>query len=119
MGLLAFISTRFGTVIKGKYQGCKFALGSDKKGMTATFNQFLFIKGFKELARVHVVEVAEHEEISDSPSELVLKLTWKDDTYSIIKLPRLDSQGKPWVNDRVGMVQRSLEILDEIREEDN
>ena len=113
MGLMAFIATKYGRVTRGEYAGCGMGLGNDsgkKFEVNPVMNQLLFIKGFKELARVSVKEIAGYNIVSDNIRETTVDINWKDGKKSTVVLPKLDAQGQPWRNDRVGQVLRALDL---------
>ena len=119
MGLMSFIATRFGTVIRGKYVGCKFGIGSSKKGISTLPNQFLFIKGFKEIARIYAFKVEEYTICSDDMQKMVVEVKWEDGESSVISLPKLDSQGQPWQHDRVKLITDMLKAGVDVHAEDS
>lgn len=110
MGLLALITAKFGTVTDGKYKGCKFAVGIDNNKLTKDFNQFLFIKGFNEIARIYVWKVVKHEELSEDSSGVVFKFTWEDGTSSIILMSHEQGQSRI---DKIKMIRDCLKRVDE------
>ena len=113
MGLMAFLATKYGKVTRGEYAGCGMGLGNDsgkKIEVNPVMNQLLFIKGFKEVARVSVKDIANFNITADNIRETTVDINWKNGKKSTVVLPKLDSQGKPWVNDRVNQVLRALDL---------
>ena len=97
-GLVAMLATKYGTVTGGKYKGTSLALGSDtdkKIAVNATFNQLLFIKGTKELARVYTKEVSRYEIVTDTRVSATVKLVWTSGEESILVVPKYDNKGQP------------------------
>ncbi len=104
---LNLISTKYGTVTSGKYKGCSMGLGNDgnkKIEVNATCDQMLFIKGFKEVARVKVSTVKKYRIVSQTARATVITVVYDNGENSTITLPAVDANGKPWNNDRVGLV---------------
>lgn len=113
MGLLTLLATKYGRVTRGEYAGCGMGLGTDstkKVQVNPVANQLLFIKGFKEVARISVKEIANFNIVADNVRETTVDINWKNGKKSTVVLPKLDSQGKPWVNDRVGQVLKALDL---------
>ena len=108
MGIMSFLATKYGTVIDGKYKGCKFALGVDNNNITTNLNQFLFIKGFNEIARIYFWNLVEHEQLSEDNSGIELKFTWEDNTSSIIYMYR-GEKGQ----ERIDKIRKILKWVDD------
>lgn len=105
MGLMAFLTTKYGKVTRGEYAGCGMGLGNDsykKIEVNPVLNQLLFIKGFKEVARVSVKDIANFNITADNIRETTIDINWKNGKKSTVVLPGgLDSQGKPRVDVQV------------------
>lgn len=113
MGLMAFLATKYGKVTRGEYAGCGMGLGNDhgkKIEINAEANQLLFIKGFKEVARINVKEIDSFNIASDNNRETTVDINWKNGKKSTVVLSKLDPQEKPWPQDRVSLVLRALDL---------
>lgn len=89
MGIMSALAANCGTVIHGKFMGCKFSLGSDSKKIidTALPNQLLFIKLFKEVGRMTIATDVESYKLEEKLSGAILDIVWKDGESSKIDMP--------------------------------
>lgn len=109
--LSTFLATKYGKVTGGKYAGASLGLGNDSQKVVEVnpvFTQLLFIEGTKEIARVPVSEVASYEIVLENIAGMALKLNWKSGGESMIKIDKLDRQGKKLAYDPVGKVLGAL-----------
>ena len=109
--LSLLLATKVGTVQTGKYAGCKMSLGSDtdaKVQVGGGWNQFVFIKGTKEMGRVNVSDVSSCATIRETVAFAILKFTYKSGETSNISVAKVDSQGKPLRTDYVTSIITSI-----------
>ena len=108
--LLCLISTKYGQVKDGKYKGCGMGLGSDDKGVSTDVNwtKLHFIKGTKMIAEVRIETLKSYKILCQTVKATTIVLTFADDEKCTVELPALDANGKPFVNDRVGLVLNVL-----------
>ena len=105
MNLLA---TKYGRVTGGKHKGCGMGIGSDEKGVklgsSVAWTKLLFIKGTKMIEEVRIETLKSYKVLGQTIKETTIVLTFADGQKDTVVLPALDANGKPWVNDRVGLI---------------
>ena len=109
--ILCLLCTKYGKVINGKHNGCGMAIGSDDTknvSVDVKWTKLMFIKGSKMMEEVRIETLKACKVLNQTEKATTILLTFADGETSTVSLPAVDAQGKPFVNDRVGLVLGAL-----------